>query len=203
MNSMMQQFFMTPAFRYNLLCVDDGKPEALAEYKGEQIDDNMMHQVQKMFAMLELSERNDYNPMQFCFAFKEMDGSPTNTAEQKDSQEFLNVFFDRLENALKDTSRKHLVQGVFGGKQCSQMVCTECGKVKNRMEDYLNLSVAIKGVKSVEEAIQKQIEGEIISDYQCDGCNRKVDLQRRTMIASTPNVLIVHLQRICFNFDTF
>ena len=43
MNSMMQQFFMTPAFRYNLLCVDDGKPEAIAEYKGEQIDDNMMH----------------------------------------------------------------------------------------------------------------------------------------------------------------
>ena len=23
------------------------------------------------------------------------------------------------------------------------------------------------------------------------------------MIASTPNILIVHLQRICFNFDTF
>lgn len=23
MNSMMQQFFMTPAFRYNILCVDD------------------------------------------------------------------------------------------------------------------------------------------------------------------------------------
>jgi ubiquitin C-terminal hydrolase len=29
MNSMMQQFFMTPAFRYNLLCVDDGKEENL------------------------------------------------------------------------------------------------------------------------------------------------------------------------------
>ena len=27
MNSMMQQFFMIPAFRYNLLCVDDGMPE--------------------------------------------------------------------------------------------------------------------------------------------------------------------------------
>lgn len=27
MNSMMQQFYMIPAFRYNLLCVDDGLPE--------------------------------------------------------------------------------------------------------------------------------------------------------------------------------
>jgi len=83
------------------------------------------------------------------------------------------------------------------------MVCTECGKVKNRMEDYLNLSLPIKGFKSIEESLEKMIEGEIISDYNCDGCKRKVDLQKRTMIASTPNILIVHLQRICFNFDTF
>ena len=115
----------------------------------------------------------------------------------------MNVLFDRLENALKPTSRKHLVQGVFGGKLCNQMVCQECGKVKNRLEDLLNLSVPIKGVKSVEEAMSKLLEGEIISDYNCDGCGKKVDLKKRTMIASTPNVLIVHLQRICFNFDTF
>ena len=106
---------MTPAFRYNLLCVDDGKPEELKEFKGELVDDNMMHQLQKLIAHLELSERSEYNPYQFCFAFKEFDGTPTNVSEQKDSQEFLNVFFDRLENALKPTSRKHLVQGIFGG----------------------------------------------------------------------------------------
>ena len=45
MNSMMQQFFMVPAFRYNLMCVDDGKPEELKEYKGDMIDDNMLHQL--------------------------------------------------------------------------------------------------------------------------------------------------------------
>lgn len=179
MNSMMQQFFMIPALRYNLMCVDDGVAEDLKEYKGDQIDDNMMHQLQKLIAHLELSERSDYNPKEFCFAFKEFDGSPTNTAEQKDAQEFLNLIFDRLENALKPTSRKHLVNGIFGGKLCSQMVCSECGKLKNRAEDYLNLSLPVKGVKSVHESLAKLVEGEIINDYQCDGCNRKVDLQRR------------------------
>jgi ubiquitin carboxyl-terminal hydrolase 34 len=152
---------------------------------------------------LELSERMDYNPYGFCFAFKEFDGSPTNTAEQKDAQEFLNLLFDRLETALKPTSRKYLLQGIFGGKQCSQMVCTECGKVKNRHEDFYNLSLNIKDIKSIYESLEKLVEGEIISDYQCDGCNRKVDLSKRTLIAETPNVLIVHLQRIGFNFDTF
>jgi hypothetical protein len=33
MNSMNQQFFMIPAFRYNLLSVDDGCPEDIVEYK--------------------------------------------------------------------------------------------------------------------------------------------------------------------------
>ena len=119
MNSMMQQFFMIPALRYNLLCVEDGKAEELVEYRGKVVDDNMFHQMQRLFAHLELSERMDYNPFGFCFAFKEFDGAPTNTAEQKDAQEFLNLLFDRLETALKPTSRKYLLQGIFGGKQCS------------------------------------------------------------------------------------
>ena len=61
----------------------------------------------------------------------------------------------------------------------------------------------IKDIKSIYESLAKLVEGEIISDYQCDGCNRKVDLSKRTLISETPNVLIVHLQRIGFNFDTF
>lgn len=36
-------------------------------------------------AHLELSERQDYNPFEFCFAFKDLDGVPTNTSEQKDA----------------------------------------------------------------------------------------------------------------------
>lgn len=159
--------------------------------------------MQSLFAHLELSERMDYNPKPFCFSFKEFDGNPTNTAEQKDAQEFLNVLFDRLDNALKPTERKYLLSGIFGGKQCNQMVCSECGKIKERMEDYYNLSLTIKDIGTVEEALKKQVEGEIISDYQCDGCNKKVDLSKRTLITETPNVLIVHLGRLVFNFDTF
>jgi hypothetical protein len=40
---MLQQFFMIPAFRYNLLCVDDGVKDNIVEYKHETIDDNMLH----------------------------------------------------------------------------------------------------------------------------------------------------------------
>ena len=85
MNSMMQQFFMIPQFRYQLLSADDKVPEDMKDYQGLQIDDNMLHQMQKVFAHLELSERQDYNPQEFCFAFKDLDGMPTNLREQKDA----------------------------------------------------------------------------------------------------------------------
>ena len=203
MNSMMQQFFMITAFRYNLLCVDDGVKEDPKEYRNEVIDYNMLHQMQKLFAHLELSERSEYNPLGFTFAFKEFDGNPTNISEQKDAQEFLNVLFDRLENALKPTPRKYLLESVFQGKSCNQLVCKECGKTRNRIEDMLNLSLTVKDLKSVEQSLESLVKGEIISDFQCDGCNKKVDIHKRTLIAETPNVLIIHLQRILFNFETY
>jgi hypothetical protein len=36
---------MIPAFRYGLLSVDDKLPEELVEYKGQRIDDNVLHQL--------------------------------------------------------------------------------------------------------------------------------------------------------------
>jgi hypothetical protein len=34
---------MIPAFRYNLLCVDDNLKEDMVDYKGKMIDDNVLH----------------------------------------------------------------------------------------------------------------------------------------------------------------
>ena len=43
MNAMMQQLFMVPPFRYQLLSVDDGTPADMKEYRGKRHDDNMFH----------------------------------------------------------------------------------------------------------------------------------------------------------------
>ena len=134
-----------PQFRYQLLKAEDDAPENLQEYKGDMIDDNLLRQLRRLFGYLELSARRAYDPKPLCFAFKEFDGSPTKIGEQKDSQEFLNIFFDRLEAQLKPTSQRHLSQDVFAGNQCTQLICTSCGKVKNRMELFYNLSLQVKG----------------------------------------------------------
>lgn len=95
-------------------------------------------------AFMELSERQAYNPREFCFSFKDYAGQPTNVRIQQDSQEFLNLAFDRLENLLASTSQKYLLQNVFGGKTCSMMICKSCGNLKQRQEDFYNLSLEVK-----------------------------------------------------------
>jgi ubiquitin carboxyl-terminal hydrolase 34 len=72
-----------------------------------------------------------------------------------------------------------------------------------RYENFYPLSLEIKGYKSIEDSFKKYIQGEIISDYQCDSCKKKTDVTKSCYLASTPNYFIIHLTRMCFNYDKF
>ena len=67
---------MTPAFRYAVLMADDGKAANMVQHRERDgttvdIDDNVIHQFQRLFAFLEFSDRPDCNPSRFCFSFKD------------------------------------------------------------------------------------------------------------------------------------
>jgi hypothetical protein len=65
--------------------INVGKAEDLVDYKGKLIDDNILHQVQKIFGYLEFTTRIDYIPYDFCFAYKYF-GEPINVMMQQDVQ---------------------------------------------------------------------------------------------------------------------
>ena len=50
-------------------------------------------------------------------------------------------------------------------------------------------------IESIEEAIRAQMEGDEIP-MRCYSCHAEVQMRKREVLASSPNVLIVHLQRI-------
>ena len=213
MNAMLQQFYMIPEFRTGIMAVDDGKPPTNLAYlqgdpsvdpteTGVDVDDNVLHQLQRLFGFLELSDRQAYNPAPFCFAFKDAAGRPVNVSVQEDSQEFLNKMFDKLEQALKETPYKDLTQAVFGGQSCSQIICKECKTVKENTDYFYNLSVDVKNSKNLYESLEKFIAAEQISDYHCDHCAKPVEIAKRTLLDGLPDYLIVHLQRIVYSFDT-
>ncbi len=199
-SSMLQQFFMVVPFRNALLSVSDLKPTVLNE---NGVDDNLLHQLQNLLGYLVMSVRRDYNPSRFCYSFKEQDGKPLNTLLQHDAHEFLNILFERLERILKDTPYNKLLQGIFGGRSCSQIKCESCGNVSSVYEDYYTLSLEIKNQRTLHDALDKFVGWNIVSDYYCEECKKKMDVAKRTILSTLPNVLIVHLQRFTFNFDTF
>merc|ERR1719424_2658319 len=100
MNSTLQQLFMLPAIRHGIL----GLPPLEA---GEDEAESMMFQLQRMFANLQESEKQCYNPQGFCAAFKDWEGQPVDVIVQQDIHEFLTNFFQQLENNLSEMSKKH------------------------------------------------------------------------------------------------
>ena len=198
---MLQQFFMVPSFRYGLLEISDGK--SLNEKNNFNIDDNILHQVQKMFSYLDLSQREDYNPFDFCYSYKDFEGKPTNLTVQQDSQEFLANFLDKMEFGTKQTENKYLLQSIFRGKTSSQLLCEQgCGSVKNKFEDFYNLSVEVNNMKTIYDSLDKFMSPEKIDEYNCETCNKKVTITKRNSLAELPNILIIHLQRISYNYVT-
>lgn len=200
MNAMLQQFYMMPSLRHGILRTDDNQLPQIDNDKN--IDDNALHQVQKMFTFLELSERMDFNPSGWCHAFKDWEGNPTNTLLQQDAQEFLNRFLDKVENQMSPTPYKYTINSILGGKTCSQLICEAgCGSITNRFEDFYNLTLEVKGMPTLYASLDKFILPEKIDEFNCSTCQKKVTITKRNSLASLPNVLIVHLQRMFYNYE--
>jgi len=203
MNAMLQQFYMTPAFRYGILAADDYNKPDYVEKDGRQIDDNVFHQLQRMFAFLDVSHRRDYNPRDFCFSFKDWSGEPVNVTVQQDTSEFLNMIFDKLENALKPTPFKGLMDSIYAGNNISMMRCTNCGYKRTRKEKFLYQSLEVKNLKDIQEGFEELIKDEVISDYKCANCGAKCDVIKKNFLNDLPNVMIVHLKRLIFDLEVF
>lgn len=207
MNSMIQQLFMNKSFRYLLMRVDDKQPHTMTEVIDNKdelriVDDNFLHQIQRIFGYLEKTNRIDFAPQDFTVAYKPF-GESVNVMIQQDVQEFVSMFFDRLEAGLANTPFKRLVHNFYLGKTVNLFKCHSCQKTKKVEENFHSISLEVKTSKSLMESFNKFNLGELINDFRCDFCDQKVDVSKKTRISKAPKVLIIHLQRIVFNLDTF
>ena len=55
-------------------------------------------------------------------------------------------------------------------------------------------------MNNLEESFNVYTDIEIISDFKWDNWNQKVDITKRYSFVDMPNILMVHLQKIVFNF---
>lgn len=151
------------------------------------------------------SEKQYYNPKNFCQAFKDWDGNPTNVYEQRDVDEFFNMFLDRLENAIKGTANENFIKKHFGGVLSNELICKGCPHYSEREESFLAISLQVKNKKTIQESLQSFVEGEMLEGdnaYLCEQCNKKVPTLKRVCLKKLPNHMILVLKRFEFDFDT-
>ena len=105
-NSLLQQFFMMPDLRNILLSMD----QSILDHQTNMSEDseNILPNLQNMFAHLKFSEKQYFAPQQFLKEFKGLDGQPVNVSLQEDCHEFLNLLWDKIETRTKGTRKVYI-----------------------------------------------------------------------------------------------
>ncbi|ETO14021.1 Ubiquitin carboxyl-terminal hydrolase family protein [Reticulomyxa filosa] len=192
MNSLLQQFYMMPHFRNALIW--SGREIAKSMTTEEQ-GNSLLFQVMRVFSFLTMSERQAFNTKDFCRSYKDETGNPVDVRVQQDVQEFFNILTDRLENELKGSQFRYLLQDCFGGQVVHQMICQGgCGKVREREQDFAMLSLPIKNRANMKESLEAYVQPEHLEGVECDTCNKKCNTLKREVLNKLPNTVFVHLK---------
>jgi len=194
---------MIPYFRRGILSIDFNEIEKQKDTPSN-LEEQVVYQLQVMFSYLKETQKQYYNPRPFTSAFKDGNGNPMDVSVQMDVDEFFNILCERIEGYLKGTPQASLLKNMFNGKEAMQLI-GNCGHRKENECDFNVITLTIKGKKSIIEALDSFVEGDLLDGdnaYFCDNCSKKVDTLKRTCLKTLPNVLILHLKRFDFDFDT-
>ncbi len=137
-----------------------------------------------------------------------------NAHEQQDVNEFNNLFLTHLEQRLRtcagdgdDVERvRSLVASEFTGEMVSVVTCAVCGTRSSRLSSFLDVTLQIRGKKSVVDCLHSLMEVESLHQdgrhdnrYFCSRCCSKQAADKRTSFSKLPPVL--NLQLIRFSYD--
>lgn len=201
LNSLLQTLHFTPEFREALFSLG---PEELGSLEDKDDPSAKVRviplQLQRLFAQLLLLDQEAASTADLTDSF----GWTSNEEmRQQDVQELNRVLFSALEASLVGTSGHDLVHRLYHGTIVHQVVCKECKTVSDKQEDFLDLTVAVKNVSGLEDALWNMYVEEEVFDcdnlYHCGTCDRLVKAAKSAKLRKLPPFLTVSLLR--FNFD--
>lgn len=199
MNSLMQQLFMCPYFRSFICSATDQKRNTMP------LEDNVLYHSKYLFANLIKTKMPTYNPIVFFNSIKDYTGEPMPTNEQRDVDEFLNIYMDKIEQNIIGSEDETHLKSIFGGAFAQELICKDCPHRSTREEPYLAVSLEIKNKNNIKEALELFIQGEMLEGdnaYYCERCDKKIDTLKRCCIKKLPNMLILSLKRFEFDLET-
>lgn len=188
LNSLIQQLFFIKKFRENLLSFS---------LKNISDKENIAYELQKIFAHLKNSDSDIFIPLSFCNTFI-LDGQPIDPRIQTDVDEFFHTLMDKLERNLIHIQKKDLIDDIFRGEYSNLIIGQECPHKSERVEHFLSMRLEIIQKKSLSQALEEFIKGEILEGdnaYFCDKCDKKVKALKRVCVKNLPEILILTLKR--------
>ncbi|XP_054652144.1 ubiquitin carboxyl-terminal hydrolase 40 [Dunckerocampus dactyliophorus] len=202
LNSLLQTLLFTPEFREELFslgtdelgCLED-KDKTGAKVRVIPLE------LQRLFARLLLVDQQSASTADLTDSFGWNSSEGTN---QHDVQELNRILFSALEHSLVGTSGSTLIHRLYHGTIVNSIVCKECGNVSQRQEDFLDLTVCVCGVSSLEEALwnmfveEEMFEGNNL--YRCALCNRLVTAAKSAKLQKLPPFITMSLLRFSFDF---
>ncbi|XP_077011582.1 ubiquitin carboxyl-terminal hydrolase 40 isoform X5 [Tamandua tetradactyla] len=201
LNSLLQTLHFTPEFREALFSLG---PEELGSLECKEKTDAKIRiiplQLQRLFAQLLLLDQEAASTTDLTDSF----GWTSNEEmRQHDVQELNRILFSALETSLVGTSGHDIINRLYHGTIVNQIVCKECGNISEKQEDFLDLTVAVKNISGLEDALWNMYVEEEVFDYDnlyhCGTCDRLVKAAKLAKLRKLPPFLTISLLR--FNFD--
>ncbi|XP_048664715.1 ubiquitin carboxyl-terminal hydrolase 40 isoform X4 [Marmota marmota marmota] len=176
LNSLLQTLHFTPEFREALFSLG---PEELGFLEDKDKPDAKVRiiplQLQRLFAQLLLLDQEAASTVELTNSFG---WTSDEEMRQHDVQELNRILFSALETSLVGTSGHDLINRLYHGTIVNQVVCNECKNISEKQEDFLDLTVAVKNVSGLEDALWNMYVEEEVFDYDnlyhCGTCDRLV-----------------------------
>uniref|UniRef100_A0A8C2K6J3 Ubiquitin carboxyl-terminal hydrolase n=1 Tax=Cyprinus carpio TaxID=7962 RepID=A0A8C2K6J3_CYPCA len=201
LNSLIQTLLFTPEFREELFRLGPDELGCLADKDKPEAKVRVIPlELQRLFSHLLLVDEQTASTKDLTDSF-----GWTNNEEmgQQDVQELNRILFSALESSLVGTSGSSLIHRLYHGMLVNQITCKECGNISERQEDFLDLTVSVRGVSGLEEALwnmfveEEMFEGNNL--YRCSRCEQLVRAAKSAKLRKLPPFLTISLLR--FNFD--
>ncbi|KAL4510068.1 hypothetical protein ABPG72_010261 [Tetrahymena utriculariae] len=196
MNSVIQTLFMTQEFRHNIFSHN------IDVDKVKQIEKSIPIQIQKLFALLQIKKDKKISTQGLIKSFGWTSGE---AFQQHDSQEFIRILFEAIDNTFKIK----FINELYQGNMVNYVKCLNCQNESLREEQFLDIQLTIKNDfeniknESIDEAFVNLMRPEQLineNKYLCEICNSKQDAQRGCRIERIPQILTIQLNRFTYDY---
>ncbi|ETE62765.1 Ubiquitin carboxyl-terminal hydrolase 7, partial [Ophiophagus hannah] len=188
MNSLLQTLFFTNQLR---------KAVYMMPTEGDDSSKSVPLALQRVFYELQHSDK----PVGTKKLTKSFGWETLDSFMQHDVQELCRVLLDNVENKMKGTCVEGTIPKLFRGKMVSYIQCKHVDYRSERIEDYYDIQLSIKGKKNIFESFIDYVAVE-----QLDGDNKYdagehglQEAEKGVKFLTLPPVL--HLQLMRFMYD--